>query len=144
MKAEKAYNEIFKVLKKNKIMSKKEIVDIKYLNIPNVCFSLTKADDKREESFKKQRFERGFDDSETWSLRDSIANFIIPRLERYEEIVNEFLEREPELINEINDFLKAMKLISRDNGSLILTKEENKQLNKGLEAFPKIFMSLWW
>jgi len=68
-------------------------VDFKYMQIPNICFSLTDVDDKREMEFKKQRLERGFDDSETWSLRDTIANFIIPRLERYEEIAKDFLKR---------------------------------------------------
>lgn len=119
-------------------------IDVKYIDIPNVCFSLTKEDDKRETELKKQRLERGFDDSETWSLRDTIANFIIPRLERYEEIANDFLVREPELIEEINKFLTAMKLVSRDGGSAIYTDEEEKQLTEGLEVFPRIFMSLWW
>lgn len=119
-------------------------IDVKYIDVPNVCFSLTKEDDKRETELKKQRLERGFDDSETWSLRDTIANFIIPRLERYEEIANDFLVREPELIEEINKFLTAMKLVSRDGGSAIYTDEEEKQLTEGLEVFPRIFMSLWW
>lgn len=119
-------------------------VDFKYMQIPNICFSLTDSQDKREMEFKKQRLERGFDDSETWSLRDTIANFIIPRLERYEEIAKDFLKREPELVEDIECFLNAMKLVSRDDGALILTKEEEKQMWRGLEAFPKIFMSLWW
>ena len=121
-----------------------EPVDFKYIQIPNICFSLTDAEDNREMEFKKQRLERGFDDSETWSLRDTIANFIIPRLERYEEIAKNFLKREPELEEDIECFLNAMKLIARDNGALILTKEEEKQMWRGLEAFPKMFMSLWW
>ena len=119
-------------------------VDFKYMQIPNICFSLTDVDDKREMEFKKQRLERGFDDSETWSLRDTIANFIIPRLERYEEIAKDFLKREPELEEDIECFLNAMKLVARDDGALILTDEEEKQMWRGLEAFPKIFMSLWW
>lgn len=119
-------------------------VDFKYMQIPNICFSLTDADDKREMEFKKQRLERGFDDSETWSLRDTIANFIIPRLERYEEIAKDFIKREPELEEDIECFLNAMKLVARDNGTLILTEEEEKQMWRGLEAFPKMFMSLWW
>ena len=92
----------------------------------------------------KQRNKFGFDDSETWSLRDTIANFIIPRLERYEEISKEFLIRDEELIKNIEKFLIAMKLTARDEGSLILTKEEDKQLDEGLDAFPKIFLTLWW
>lgn len=118
--------------------------DIKYLGVPNVCFSLTDKDDKREELYSKQRIERGFDDSETWSLRDSIALFIIPRLERYEEIASKFLEREPELIEDIDYFLKAMKLISRDGGICIFNEEEELIVEKGMESFPKVFMSLWW
>jgi hypothetical protein len=119
-------------------------VDFKYMQIPNICFSLTDADDEREIEFKKQRLERGFDDSETWSLRDTIANFIIPRLERYEEMVKDFIKREPELDEDIECFLNAMKLVARDNGTLILTKEEEEQMRQGLEAFPKVFMILWW
>jgi len=119
-------------------------VDFKYMQIPNICFSLTDADDKREMEFKKQRLERGFDDSETWSLRDTIANFVIPRLERYEEISKDFLNRDDKLVSEIKCFLNAMKLVARDRGTLILTKKEEKQMWEGLENFPKIFMSLWW
>jgi len=119
-------------------------VDIKYLGIPNVCFSLTGPDDKREKKFKKQRLKRGFDDSETWSLRDSIARFIIPRLERYEEIANDFLKRDEKLTGGIQDFLTALKLMSRDSGTCDWTKEEEAQFIKGMDAFPKVFMSLWW
>ena len=122
----------------------KKIIDHKYIGVPNICFSLTEKDDHREKEFSKQRFEFGFDDSETWSLRDTIANFIIPRLERYEEISKDFLIRDEELISDINKFLIAMKLTARDEGSLILSEEEEKQLTEGLDAFPKIFLTLWW
>lgn len=123
---------------------KTNTLDIKYLNVPNICFSLTEAGDKRELDFKKQRIDRGFDDSETWSLRDTIAKFTIPRLERYQEIANDCLERDDELVKDIDCFLNAMKLMSRDNGSCDLTNDEVKQMHVGFEKFPKIFMSLWW
>lgn len=119
-------------------------VDIKTVNVPNVCFSLTKMDDKREVEYSKQRIERGFDDSETWSLRDTIALFIIPRLERYEEIAKDFLQRDESLVNDIETFLAALKLLSRDNGSCIFSKEEDEIVSNGLDCFPKVFMSLWW
>ena len=122
----------------------KKIIDHKYIGVPNICFSLTEKDDKREKEYSLQRIKFGFDDSETWSLRDTIANFIIPRLERYEEISKEFLIRDEELIKNIEKFLIAMKLTARDEGSLILSEEEDKQLDEGLDAFPKIFLSLWW
>jgi len=54
--------------------------------VPNVCFSLVDDQDARWEKYAKQRKERGFDDSELWNLDCSIAKFILPRLERYQEI----------------------------------------------------------
>jgi hypothetical protein len=122
-------------------LDNKQNIDFKYLGIPNICFSLTDKNDERETEFIKQRLERGFDDSETWSLRDTIALFIIPRLKRYQEIANDIDEN---LVNDINIFIRAMELVSRDNGSCILTPEEEKEMFDGIEKFPKIFMSLWW
>jgi len=122
----------------------RKLIDHKYIGTPNICFSLTEKDDKREKEYSEQRIRRGFDDSETWSLRDTIANFIIPRLERYVEISKNILDQDEELINDIEKFLIAMKLTARDNGTLILTDEEEKQLDEGLDAFPKIFLTLWW
>lgn len=120
--------------------------DIKYLGVPNVCFSLTDKDDDREPDFRKQRIKYGFDDSETWSLRDTIGNFIIPRLERYLEIMDDIGENEysKQHIKDAKKFLKAMKLVTRDNGVCLFSDEEKKQLEKGLRKFPDIFMGLWW
>lgn len=123
-------------------MSKK--ADIKYLGIPNICFSLTEKDDDREKKYSKQRKKRGFDDSETWSLCDTIANFIIPRLERYIEIASQVNVETEEYNKSVNDFLEAMKLIERDDGIWIFTEKEQEQLESGLKAFQNIFMGLWW
>lgn len=120
------------------------MIDPKYINVPNICFSITDKNDNREPEFIKQRLERGFDDSETWSLRDTIANFIIPRLKRYQEIADNFLIRDDELIKDINLFINVMELTVRDEGACVFTEEEIKQLIEGLEKFPKIFMTLWW
>ena len=125
-------------------MELKNNKDIKYLGIPNICFSLTDEVDAREIEFKKQRIECGFDESETWCLTTTIANFIIPRLELYQKIANDVLIREPELINNVNYFLEAMKLLSRDESSCIWNDAESEIVENGLAAFPKIFMSLWW
>ena len=37
-----------------------------------------------------------------------------------------------------------MELITRDEGAAIFTKKEQKEVDKGLDTFPYIFMSLWW
>jgi len=119
-------------------------VDIKYLGIPNICFSLTNKDDDREKEYRKQRIKRGFDNSETWSLGDTIANFIVPRLELYIELASEMIVIEGEFKEGLESFLDAMKLLSRDGGIRIFTEEEKERAEKGLKAFPEIFYGLWW
>ena len=121
-----------------------EKIDIKYSGIPNICFSLTKKDDDREKEYSKQRIERGFDNSETWSLGDTIANFIVPRLELYIELANKMIVIEGDFKEGLESFLDAMKLLSRDNGIRIFNDEEKERVEKGLKAFPDIFHGLWW
>lgn len=111
------------------------IPDPKYLEIPNINFSLTNKNDDREEEYSKQRIERGFDDSEMWSLCNTIASFIIPRLEYF--IKCEGPDKDRQL------FLDALKLINRDNGAWIFTEEEQNIIDNGLKVFPDIFMGLW-
>jgi len=125
---------------KSHTMSNK--IDIKYSGIPNICFSLTDKNDSREKEFSEQRIKNGFDESETWSLRDTIANFIIPRLELYMKIVPN--KKDIKNMDKIKSFLDAMKLVARDNGIFILTDDEKKILNDGLQNFHKIFLNLSW
>lgn len=115
--------------------------DIKYLNVPNVCFSITKKKDKREKEFSKQRIERGFDDSETWNLFVTIARFSTPRLERYIELSEDFIQRTEEDKRQLNKLLEAFRLISKDED---LNIQEQTIVVEGLSYFDKIFMRLWW
>jgi hypothetical protein len=118
--------------------------DPKYLGIPNICFSLTEPNDKREETFRKQRLKNGFDDSETWSLRDTIANFILPRLKRHREIIDGVIKNNGDLYEDIDKSIRAFELVSRDDGSLILNEQEEKEYYEGMEAFQRVFLRLWW
>lgn len=119
-------------------------IDPKYINVPNICFSLTKKTDDREPEFIKQRIERGFDSSETWSLCNTIADFIIPRLEVFQEIVKDVNEPDKVFEKQIKEFLTALKLIQRDDGAWNFSDGEQAMIDKGLNSFPKIFMSLWY
>lgn len=119
-------------------------IDPKYINIPNICFSLTSEDDDREMQFIEQRMERGFDDSETWSLYTTIAKFIIPRLKRYIQLTENRIIQSKEEVIQLNKLLAAMELIIRDNGIELFTKEEEKQVKEGVELLSKIFFNLWW
>ena len=55
--------------------------------------------------FAWQRKTRGFDDSETWNLDNTIANFVLPRLKRYKELNNgcPILDGFDESLDENND-----------------------------------------
>lgn len=129
---------------KLKSIKPRKLIDPKYIDVPNICFSLTSKDDDREPEYIRQRLERGFDDSETWSLRDTIANFIIPRLKRHREIIDGFIVNHNELYENCDKALRAFELVARDNGSTIWTKEEEEEYKIGMEAFNKVFMGLWW
>jgi len=121
-------------------------IDIKHIDVPNICFSLSGENDKRERIFKKQRIETGFDDSETWSLTDTICKFIVPRLKRFKEVAS-FI---PSDINEtewniiLDKIILSFELTSRDRGARIFTDEEFKQIDEGLDLFREYFMNLWW
>ena len=124
-------------------MKKKK--DIKKLGIPNVCFSHSlPKDDERKKKFKKQRMERGFDNSELWSLSGTIAKFIIPRLEEFIEISNGVVLRTDKEKNDLQTMLSAFKLVVRDDESWSFSKEEEKVVHKGLKLFAKKYFSLWW
>ena len=109
--------------------------DPKYLGIPNINFSC-----KECKTHKKQRKARGFDDSETYSLEVTIAQFIVPRLERYIELADGWIERPKEQIEATDKFLNAMRIIARDDHSL----ENQKEVQDGLDCFPSLFQTLWW
>ncbi len=117
--------------------------DPKKAGVPNICFSLIKEGDKREKKYTNQRLEFGFDDSETWSLCDTIAKFSIPRLERYLEIYDEVIV-DYGLREKAGKLLEAFKLIVRDDGARLFTEEEEQRVKEGLEVFPEIFLGLWW
>lgn len=123
-----------------KIENKK--VDIKYLGVPNICFSLLDEGDKRETAYKKQRIERGFDDSETWSLSGTLANFLLPRLIRFNEVDNS--ERDEKYNKDMKNFIALLEYEIRDEGARNFTKKEFKQIKKGLKAFKRLFFRLWW
>jgi hypothetical protein len=93
---------------------------------------------------KKQRLERGFDDSETWSLRDTIANFTLPRLKRYRLIIDGFIKNNDNLYEDVDMAIRAFELVARDEGMLILSEEEWKEYHAGMEAFNRVFLRLWW
>ena len=125
---------------------KAKSVDVKYLGIPNICFSLTDKNDKREKKLSKQRMVRGFDDSETWSLFNTISNFTLPRLKEFKELKCGYpacFDKPEEWDIILDQIIKALELIKKDDTD-ILGDKEWKQVDQGLKLFAKWFRSLWW
>lgn len=131
---------------KSKTTTKTDIVDVKYSNVPNICFSLTDKTDDREVNYAKQRQLRGFDDSETWSLTDTICHFILPRLERFKEInaSTPYQLTKQEWNGILDKIIISLQLVCKDRGSRIWNNEEKKQIDEGLYLFREWFMALWW
>ena len=111
-------------------------------NVPNVNFSLVSKDDKRWEQFKQQRLERGFDESETWSLDFTIACFIVPRLEEFIRIYKQCIVDERGAVAKMESALEGFKLVK--SGETVWSDEEREKIEKGLKDFADIFLGLWW
>ena len=113
--------------------------------IKNVNFSLIEKDDERWDEFQKQRFERGFDDSELWSLDYTIARFIAPRIKAFSKnLVSYPCGMTSDEWDEIlKTMINAFELISDDEDAWIGNKELEDAVNLGLDNFRKYFFNLW-
>jgi len=111
-------------------------------------------DDDRQEHFKKQREERGWDDTELWSLDYTIAKFILPRLKVFKgqaggfpaNLVPEGAEGDDRdkgmevWEGVIQEMIDAFEIIVQDKTN---SKEEDAVVEKGLDQFRKHYFSLW-
>lgn len=137
-KSNLTWNEIMNLIE----YETKNDIDPKYLNIPNISFSLLS---KENDSciYEKQRKERGFDDSETWSLTDTIVAFILPRLKRYKELLDLNTDVDSESSEKIYSIIKCFEII-KEHSVWDFTKKEYDLIDIGLKNFNEMFFSLWW
>lgn len=101
------------------------------------------ATDERLELFAKQRTERGFDDTETWSLATTIAAFVLPRLRRFREVSNGHPSRksEAEWDSDLDEMIWALQqIIDNDTWSF----EEPERVATALRKFGDNYLDLWW
>ncbi|MFA5071105.1 MAG: hypothetical protein WC511_01905 [Candidatus Pacearchaeota archaeon] len=108
--------------------------------IPNVNFSIFNPKDDRADRFKKERLERGFDESETWDLRTTLARFALPRVKEYLRIVT-FQGENKEHIKDVKDIIVALELIANDE---VMVEEKVKKVKKGLKKLGDNWLGLWW
>jgi hypothetical protein len=101
------------------------------------------------EKYKKQRDERGFDDTETWHLDKTLALFLIPRLKRFIELNNGFpcAETEESFNKKLNFILKSFEEYyynENDEVSLELEKERLANTKEAVKILGDIWLDLWW
>lgn len=117
--------------------------------IKNVNFSLISKDDNRFEAYKKQRLERGFDDSEMWSLDCTIAEFITPRLRVFKEHAKQIGDHPYSITAEewqeiLSQIIEGFALYPDHFHWPYEDSDANwKKVDKALELFHKWFFNLW-
>lgn len=126
---------------RKKKQQKVEKFDPKDCNVPNINFSLIGDNDDRYEDFKKQCLERGFDESETWSLDYTIARFIAPRLRAFLDIYKAVIVDDRNMVPVIERALKAFERLAQDT---VVFGDEGEEIDEALVEFAKIFRGLWW
>lgn len=102
-------------------------------------------DDPRKKIFSKQRKERGFDDSECWSLDITIAKFITPRLKNFREIVGGYPPAFSSLDKwklTIDKMILAFEHIAEERG-ISPNKKTQKEIKQGLDLFREWIFHLW-
>jgi hypothetical protein len=130
-------------------------LSIKPEGLKNICFSV--ADDVYEkdlvkkEQYRQQRFERGFDDTETWHMDRTVALFIIPRLQRFIEVNNgtPIGETEESYDEKIRFIISAFEnYYVSDQYYNSVDIEERKKLTddvrQAVEYLSKLWFELWW
>lgn len=121
------------------------------LGIPGVCFSLADqiSGKVRQKQYAKQRMTRGWDDTETWSLDTTIADFILPRLKRFREVANGYPGGEtPESwCAKVDAMIEAFEIASTVFTAKVEEKDRAKRARaykKGLKIFSENLGCLWW
>lgn len=120
------------------------------------------TDDKRIPIFMKQIKERGFDDTETWSLCDTILSFTLPRLKQFREshcntVPNLELSDEEKKSRDFNDTFLSFDEWNEKLDKMIEAIEirlgdksygpndpEWKKTDEGFDLFFMYFFELWW
>jgi hypothetical protein len=130
-------------------------LSIKLEVLNNINFSV--ADDVYEkdlatrEMYKQQRFEQGFDDTETWHMDRTIALFIIPRLKKFIELNNgipsgETVESYNEKLNFIISAFENYYATNKYYESVddVERKQLTDDVKQAVEYLSKLWFEMWW
>lgn len=101
--------------------------------------------DKRHKRWARQRKELGYDTTELWSLTDTIASFIVPRLYAFKRLRagHPACMKDKEWDAILGKMIRAFELVRRDNGMWFFTDAEWGEVDEGLDLFRRWYFSLW-
>jgi len=133
--------------KKSKDSSKSSTTSEK--NNFSIAEEVYKDEPEKLEKYKRQREEKGFDDTETWHLDKTVALFLLPRLKRYIQVNNGFPggmteESFNEKLNYIVKSFEEYYLDENTEVSLELEKERLSNAKKAVAILGEIWFDLWW
>lgn len=110
---------------------------MKNVNTFSYASKLRKHDPRRE-LFRQQRKERGFDNSELWSLNTTIYAFALPRLKAFKEYTKSY----PVALNSMDEWQAILdKMIT--GLALYIEDTWSEEAKEGTELFHKYFEYLW-
>lgn len=113
------------------------------------CAHTLKTTDKRLEQLYNQHCTNGFDNSETWHLATTMANFILPRLKNFKESHCDHpcgmtFEQWNKIIDKMIFAFEYHKdkWVCEWNGDEL--DKNLKKVEQGLKLFAKYYGDLWW
>lgn len=104
-------------------------------------------DDDRQEKWKKQREERGFDNTELWSFDVTVIRYLTPRLQAFKEIIVHY----PNYFNSLDEWKQTIDTIIKGFSNYIhYTENEilwdghnDEEFENSLDLFFKHFRHFW-
>ena len=110
------------------------------------------TNDPRQELWKKQKEELGFDARELWDLDFTMAHFIYPRIKYFKDHYAEIgypceINSNEEWTNILDNILFAFKEILTNYKCCISAEDTTqyyKKIDNGLFLFAKYFRVFWW
>ncbi len=115
----------------------------------NFSIAHTISDKTNQKKWRKQREQRGFDDTEIWNLHYTMYQFMIPRLERFRDIAMSFPSSETsESYNEklnfiINSFKARYELYEKYGISIKEEKEICDNADRAAYLLGVLWFDLW-
>jgi hypothetical protein len=108
------------------------------------CAHEMPKDDERQVKWKQQRKERGFDDTELWSLDITIAEFVLPRLKAFRDKListypgNMSIEGWRDILQSMID---GFEIIAKED--FLVDKKKERKARKAVKLFAEYYFHLW-